>query len=59
MLDEATSALDSETEAAFIDAITKLAGSVTMVVIVHRISTLKARDQVLAIDNGRVVTGRN
>lgn len=41
VLDEATSALDNETEEAVMDAINSLAGSVTLIIIAHRVATLK------------------
>jgi ABC-type multidrug transport system fused ATPase/permease subunit len=47
ILDEATSALDTKTEAEVIKAIEALKGCVTLIVIAHRISTVKSCDQCL------------
>jgi ATP-binding cassette subfamily B protein len=55
VLDEATAHLDSESEAAVQGALkTALAGR-TSLVIAHRLSTIIAADQILVIDDGRVV----
>lgn len=49
VLDEATSALDSETEAAVMDAINKLAGTKTLIIIAHRLSTIEKCDIVYEV----------
>ena len=55
VLDEATAHLDSESEAAVQRALaTALAGR-TSLVVAHRLSTIRAADQILVIDEGRVV----
>ena len=55
MLDEATAHLDSESEAAVQQALkTALAGR-TSLVIAHRLSTVREADQILVIDDGRIV----
>jgi ATP-binding cassette subfamily B protein len=55
VLDEATAHLDSESEAAVQRALkTALAGR-TSLVIAHRLSTIREADQILVVDNGRVV----
>ena len=55
VLDEATAHLDSESEAAVQRALaTALAGR-TSIVIAHRLSTVREADQILVIDDGRVV----
>ena len=55
VLDEATAHLDSESEAAVQRALaTALAGR-TSLVIAHRLSTVREADQILVIDDGRVV----
>lgn len=55
VLDEATSALDGETEANISDAISALKGSVTVVMIAHRLSTVRHADLVVYLDSGRIV----
>ncbi len=52
VLDEATSALDTETETAVMDAIFRLSGKVTMIVIAHRITTIKNCDHIYKITDG-------
>jgi ABC-type multidrug transport system fused ATPase/permease subunit len=52
ILDEATSALDSETEMAVVEAIRQLQGEVTMLVVAHRLSTVKHCDYVLSLSPG-------
>ena len=52
VMDEATSALDTETEKAVMDAIENLQGSCTMLIIAHRISTIKKCDLIYEIGNG-------
>jgi ABC-type multidrug transport system fused ATPase/permease subunit len=47
ILDEATSALDNATEAAVTEAITSLQGSVTMLVVAHRLSTIERCEKVI------------
>ncbi len=55
ILDEATSALDNETEAAVMDAIDALSGSVTMMIIAHRLTTLKNCNRIFEITGGKAV----
>lgn len=50
ILDEATSALDNTTEAAVMETIHKLQGSLTMITIAHRLSTLEKCDRVLKLN---------
>jgi ABC-type multidrug transport system fused ATPase/permease subunit len=54
VLDEATSALDGETEAAIASAIHALKGSVTIVMIAHRLSTVREADLVVYLADGRI-----
>jgi ATP-binding cassette subfamily B protein len=55
VLDEATAHLDSESEAAVQRALaTALAGR-TSLVIAHRLSTVREADQILVLDQGRIV----
>ena len=55
VLDEATSSLDGETEASISDAIHALRGSTTVVVIAHRLSTVRNADKVVYLSNGKVL----
>ncbi len=55
VLDEATSSLDGQSEALVAEAITALKGKVTVVLIAHRLSTVRDADQVVYMDDGRVV----
>jgi ABC-type multidrug transport system fused ATPase/permease subunit len=56
VLDEATSALDSATEAAILGALDRLQQEGrTIVIIAHRSSTTERCDQVLRLENGRLV----
>ena len=52
LLDEATSALDAESEAKVQDALKRLAKGRTVLVIAHRLSTVRDADRILALDNG-------
>lgn len=55
LLDEATSALDSQTEVLVSNALSKLKGQVTIVVVAHRLSTVVAADKVVYMENGRIL----
>ncbi|MDA3936755.1 MAG: ATP-binding cassette domain-containing protein, partial [Actinomycetota bacterium] len=55
VLDEPTSALDSESEAYIQEALAKLHGKKTIIVIAHRLATVIEADQLLVIDEGRIV----
>lgn len=52
VLDEATSALDSETEAAVMEAIDRLAGRKTLIIIAHRLTTIRNCDLVFKVEDG-------
>jgi ABC-type multidrug transport system fused ATPase/permease subunit len=56
VFDEATSALDSETEAAVMEAIGRLAGQKTLIIIAHRLTTVAGCDRLIRLKHGRVVT---
>lgn len=55
ILDEATSALDSESEHAIQKSIDELHGKITTIIIAHRFSTIQNVDQILVLDDGRIV----
>lgn len=55
VLDEATSSLDGETEANISDSIQGLKGSVTVVMIAHRLSTVRNADLVVYMDSGKIL----
>lgn len=54
VLDEATSALDSENERAIQRALSSLHGRVTVLLIAHRLSTVREADHIYVLDGGRV-----
>ena len=55
VMDEATSALDSVTEEAVMDAIQNLAHTKTIIIIAHRITTVKECDVICLLEKGRIV----
>ncbi len=55
VLDEATSSLDGETEASISRAIQTLRGTTTVVMIAHRLSTVRNADLVVYLDRGKVI----
>jgi len=55
VMDESTSALDDQTEKEVVDEISHLKGSITLIVIAHRLTTLKHCDIIYEIDNGRLI----
>ena len=55
ILDEATSALDTESEKAIQQGLDNLRQNRTSVVIAHRLSTIESADQILVVDQGRIV----
>ena len=55
ILDEATSSLDGQAELEISDAINNLKGVVTVVLIAHRLSTVRSADQVIYMDKGKIV----
>ena len=56
VFDEATSALDTETELAVMQAIEHLGPELTIVLIAHRLTTLRSCGVVYRLDHGRVVS---
>jgi ABC-type multidrug transport system fused ATPase/permease subunit len=55
ILDEATSALDSTTEKKITDYLDSVKGTLTLIVIAHRLSTLQSADKVLYVQGGRLL----
>ena len=56
VLDEATSSLDGQTESDIADAIQALKGIVTVVMIAHRLSTVRDADKVIYLDHGKILS---
>ncbi|WP_330251559.1 ABC transporter ATP-binding protein/permease [Nocardia sp. NBC_00565] len=55
ILDEATASLDSTSEAAVQEALSEALDGRTALVIAHRLSTIRAADQILVLEDGRIV----
>lgn len=55
ILDEATSALDAENEQEILAALGELTKGKTVIMIAHRINTIKNADHIIAIENGQIV----
>ena len=53
-MDEATSALDSETERAIQEHLEKLKGKYTILIVAHRLSTIKNVDKIIILNKGRI-----
>ena len=54
ILDEATSALDNQTEKAVMDAINNLSKDITIILIAHRLSTVKKCDKIFLLEKGQL-----
>ncbi|MGB0885541.1 MAG: ABC transporter ATP-binding protein [Chitinophagales bacterium] len=59
ILDEATSALDSESEKLVQDALIKLMRNRTSIVIAHRLSTIQFADEIIVMEEGKIVENGN
>ena len=55
IFDEATSSLDSETEKVVMESIDSLSESLTILIIAHRVSTLKNCDVIISLEDGNIV----
>ena len=55
VFDEATSALDSSTETAVMNAIESLNRNITILIIAHRLTTLKSCDKIIKLEHGKIV----
>jgi len=56
ILDEATSSLDAQTEHAISNSLSNLKGKTTLLIIAHRLSSLKDSDLVIYLNNGRIIS---
>lgn len=54
LMDEATSALDGETEATIQHNIDQLKGQLTIIIIAHRLATIKSADKIVVLKDGKV-----
>ena len=54
ILDEATSALDSQTEKAVMDAVNNLRKDITIIIIAHRLASIKKCDKVFLLEKGQI-----
>jgi ATP-binding cassette subfamily C protein len=59
ILDEVTSSLDAESEGVINGAISKLRGKVTLIVVAHRLTTIKSMDRILLMENGNLAASGN
>ena len=59
IFDEATSALDKETEKSVMDAIRNISEDITIIMIAHRLNTLKDCDTIFKFENGKLVSEEN
>ncbi|MFM7978495.1 MAG: ATP-binding cassette domain-containing protein, partial [Candidatus Fonsibacter sp.] len=55
VLDEATSALDSETENAITKSLEQIRKEASLIIIAHRLSTVRNSDQIIYIDKGKIM----
>jgi ABC-type multidrug transport system fused ATPase/permease subunit len=56
IFDEATSALDNETETKLMETINKVSKNRTVIMIAHRLTTLKSCDSIIAMEKGRIAS---
>jgi ABC-type multidrug transport system fused ATPase/permease subunit len=55
VLDEATSSLDAKTESKVMETVKLLRGKTTVIIVAHRLSTIKDADQVIYLEGGKVL----
>jgi ATP-binding cassette, subfamily B, bacterial PglK len=55
VLDEATSSLDTATEESVMDAVRALQGEKTILIVAHRLSTVRHCDRIFRVEGGRIV----
>ena len=55
ILDEATSSLDTLTEREIISSVNKLKNKITIIIVTHRLNTVKNCEKILLLDNGRAI----
>ena len=55
LVDEATAALDAENQAVIAETLARLRGTCTLIVIAHQLSTVVMADQIVVLDEGRIV----
>ena len=55
ILDEATSSLDTESEKAVQDALEKIMVNRTVIVVAHRLSTIKNMDEIIVLSKGKII----
>lgn len=55
MFDEATSALDNTTEKSVMEVIAGVGNDITLLIIAHRLTTVKNCDTIIELENGRIV----
>jgi ABC-type bacteriocin/lantibiotic exporter with double-glycine peptidase domain len=55
IMDEATSALDNETESAVMESIEEMRGDITIIIVAHRLTTLKCCDIIYEVKDGIAV----
>lgn len=59
VLDEATSALDNETEYAVMEAVEQLRGKITLIIIAHRLTTIKNCDRIVRVKDKKIQEVKN
>ena len=59
ILDEATANIDTETEVLIQESLEKMKSIGTMLVVAHRLSTIQHADQIIVLQNGKIVESGN